>query len=584
MPRGYFFITIILLTLYTQVAWGGNTYQYKLVGVNGLIAKNITEYLGSTDDNTDYARYQIEQKADNSLPKIQNALKAFGYYKATIKHSLTAKDTNNNNTHWTALFDITLGKPVTLSTMHLSIPTEHLPFFVKPIKQYGFKPGDIFHSGQYEHLKKDLLNTALSNGFFDVKFTQSKVAIDWPTQTATIDMNLSLGSRYQLGDVQFDVGALNPDLFTRLLKFKPGTPYTAKHIAELHDALLNSQYFDNIHINAEPNAAINHIIPVTVIGTPRKKHQFSFGVGYATDTGARGSVRWDNRWLNQSGANWHGSLGLSLNNQHAELGYVQPIEHWLSDELDWSVAWSFEETDALESEITALKLSTKKQRWDHWHERLFISLQQNKDIDLESVDDNQTETTDLILLGGQWQTTKANSLTNTSRGHFLSLTVQGGSEWLGSDVSLLQAQVSAKWVHRLNKRTRLLLRSDFGSTLTDDFDRLPASLRFFAGGDTSVRGYDLDELGPEDDDGDVLGGQYLIVGSAELDYEFYPQWKVAAFFDIGNAINTLSDPLARGLGVGFRWESPIGAVRIDFAKALDQDEDFRLHLRFGPDL
>jgi translocation and assembly module TamA len=127
-----------------------------------------------------------------------------------------------------------------------------------------------------------------------------------------------------------------------------------------------------------------------------------------------------------------------------------------------------------------------------------------------------------------------------------------------------------------------------GATAIDDILELPGSKRFYAGGDTSIRGYGYEELGPLNSLGQVIGGKYLLVGSVELDHKLSDKWSVAAFYDTGNALNdfeNLSDKIAEGAGVGVRWLSPVGPVRVDFAWALtDPYTGFRLHLVIGPDL
>ena len=127
------------------------------------------------------------------------------------------------------------------------------------------------------------------------------------------------------------------------------------------------------------------------------------------------------------------------------------------------------------------------------------------------------------------------------------------------------------------------MRSELGATQVNDFEELPTSLRYFAGGDNSVRGYDYKSLGPMKD-GKVVGGNNLWVNSIEYDYLVRPTWAVAAFYDIGNAADDFHLTLARGTGLGIRWISPIGPVRVDIARALDFPNGWHLHVSMGPDL
>ena len=131
------------------------------------------------------------------------------------------------------------------------------------------------------------------------------------------------------------------------------------------------------------------------------------------------------------------------------------------------------------------------------------------------------------------------------------------------------------------------MRKQTGFTLIDELDTLPASVRFFAGGDVSVRGYAYNSLGPEDPLGAVIGGENLLVGSVEVDHMIADNWSLAAFIDSGNAYDSISDfNPATGIGAGIRWFSPLGPIRFDLAFPLEKDapDDYRFHITLGPDL
>jgi translocation and assembly module TamA len=124
-----------------------------------------------------------------------------------------------------------------------------------------------------------------------------------------------------------------------------------------------------------------------------------------------------------------------------------------------------------------------------------------------------------------------------------------------------------------------------GRLFTGDFRQLPPTIRYFTGGDQSVRGYRYLQLGPRDAAGNVIGGEALVAASVELDHRVLESWSVALFYDVGNALDELSLSLEQGAGAGIRWLSPIGLVRLDGAFAISQtDSPFRVHFSIGPDL
>ena len=163
--------------------------------------------------------------------------------------------------------------------------------------------------------------------------------------------------------------------------------------------------------------------------------------------------------------------------------------------------------------------------------------------------------------------------------------VRGGSETLGSTTSFIQTRANVKFVRRLQNYGRVLARSDVGYTKVLNFTDLPTSVRFFAGGDFSVRGYEYNGLGPREN-GKVIGGTHLLVSSLEYEHILTESWSLAAFYDIGNAMNNFADRLAHSNGVGVRYRSPIGLIRLDLAQPLDTNLGAAryLHISIGPDL
>jgi translocation and assembly module TamA len=176
-------------------------------------------------------------------------------------------------------------------------------------------------------------------------------------------------------------------------------------------------------------------------------------------------------------------------------------------------------------------------------------------------------------------------LIHTLDGLRLDIGMRGASKQVVSDTNFFQLQGGIKGITPLGNHNRLIARGRLGATRTDEFHLLPSSVRFFAGGAQSVRGYAYQSLGPKDAAGKVVGGKYLMVGSVELEHSFNAQWGMALFYDGGNAIDNIEDKLERGAGFGVRWQSPVGPVRIDLASAVTRDgKPWRLHITIGPDL
>jgi translocation and assembly module TamA len=154
-------------------------------------------------------------------------------------------------------------------------------------------------------------------------------------------------------------------------------------------------------------------------------------------------------------------------------------------------------------------------------------------------------------------------------------------------VSFAQISSEAKIVFGVAPATRLLIRGEAGYTWTSNFDGLPPGIRFVTGGARSVRGYEFESLGPRNASGQLLGGPVLLTGSVEMDLlpvKKWGQWGLAAFIDAGNALESFSNiSLEVGAGFGLRWMSPVGMLRLDWARSVSQtDRSAIIHFNMGP--
>jgi translocation and assembly module TamA len=238
-----------------------------------------------------------------------------------------------------------------------------------------------------------------------------------------------------------------------------------------------------------------------------------------------------------------------------------------------------EKTDASESTVRTIGASLNRGR-GLWRESLALNYQK----EIYTVADDSGFST-LLMPGANWSRTWGNNFISTLDGLRFNIGFRGASKNFLSDTDFFQLQGGIKGITSLGQHDRIIARGSLGGTWTEEFHQLPSSVRFFAGGSQSVRGYAYQSLGPVDSSGDVVGGKHLMVGSVEFEHSFQGKWGVALFYDAGNAIDDIDDRLERGAGFGLRWRSPVGPIRFDLASAITRDgSPWRLHINIGPDL
>ena len=551
--------------------------QVQVEGLEGALLENVLVHLDLDDESCDAPSWRIEEQFDRSEEEIRAALQAFGYYGAEVSRVLSFDEDC-----WTAGFEVQLGDPVLLRRVEISLDGEAVddPDFARLIENAGLEQGNALVHPAYDDLKRGLLDLAQRRGYAEASFTASRIDVYPSEYVADITLRMESGPRYEFGDIESDQAVLDQMVLERYYDFGPGDPYDRDRLTSLYAALVDSGYFNSVDVRPLDADAETKRIPVSVTVTAGRRLLLSYGVGFSTDTGPRFRVGRTNRRLNTRGAQF--GINAQLSPVISELTfnyrfpYGDPRSEWIS--LDAGVKHEDTETAVSDSlEFGARRVVTRR---GGWQETQLINLL----IEDFKVGEERSRSR-LLMPGINWFNVEADSTLRPQQGRRLGLQISGAADALGSDTSFVQLGADGKWVWSFENTGRLLVRGRVGITWEDDFIKLPPSVRFFAGGDNSIRGYEFESLGPTDAQGNVIGGNRLLVGSVEYEQPVTGPWSVAFFVDSGNAFRDTDFKTRTGIGTGFRWQSPLGPIRVDVAWPQDGlDRDPRLHVSLGADL
>lgn len=534
----------------------------------------IGEVEGRSADN-------LRRYASTAVSQASKALRALGYYNPVVDWQVEeggAEETAR------LILTVTPGDPVRIKSRTVEIRgaaasdsrfTDNLP--VHPAE------GDILNHGDYTYLRNTLQTRARRRGYFDGRLVTRSLEVDPEALTANITLVFESGDRYQLGDVTFEDGHwFESRLLHEFVTFEPGIPYHADEIAKLNSGLLGSGYFSGVDIDAVPGNAKDGVIPVRIGLTRRDRRSLATGLGFSTDVGPRFRGTWREHWVNQMGHKRGAETEISVPRQNLSTWYELPLDPPMTDLIRFTAGYQREDIENVESELLTFGQQWQHQLDDGWLQVLSIRWEGER----FNIGDDEKGTSTLLLPGVGYSKLHADSPLDPSRGYRLQINVSGSHRAALSSVDILHVNAVAKGLFTLAGKHRFLSRVQFGGVGTNRFEDVPPSLRFFAGGDQSVRGYGYQTLSPENDNGVPVGGRYTVVGSAEYQYQFADRWRAALFVDHGNAINDLFDPLATGVGAGIRWISPLGPLRLDIAKGLNPElgGEWRVHFSMGPEL
>jgi translocation and assembly module TamA len=513
---------------------------------------------------------------------VEDSLEPLGYY-----HSVVSSRMERDGALAQIIIDVAPGEPVKVRDVALQVDGDgskdrFIGFWLE-----GFEPvqGEVFNHGLYEENKAQISQALLDRGYFDMRNSVHEVRVTRAAQSADINLAWDSGIRYRYGNVRFEGHEFETGLLEQLVNFEPGNYYSQPQINRLQESLAKLNYFSSIEIVPDLESKQAGTIPVLVSLTQGKRTSQYASFRYGTKTGLGVEYGVERRWINRRGHKLDFNVGWAQNEQSFTTLYRIPAFQWLDGWYGIGLVTRNEEYTSASSRYVegSFSRSGELRNWD-----LLASLNVRRerfdeaipDID-QSLGNNLYTAVAYPEFNAVWR--RSDDPLYPTSGSAWYYQARSGYEFAQSQAPFLQVTVKNKNIRGLGNKSRLLMRGELGATWSANYPYFPPSLRFYAGGDQSVRGYGYKEIG-EYFDKYNLGGRYMAVGSIEYEYRVNTEWAAAGFIDVGDAFDR--KPNANfGVGAGARWRSPIGPVRFDVAYGFNgPDPGFGIHFTIGSDL
>ncbi|MGG7446074.1 autotransporter assembly complex protein TamA [Kosakonia oryzendophytica] len=566
------------LLLASETAFAANV-RLQLEGLTGALQKNVRAQLSTiqSDEVTPDRRFQA--RVDDA---IREGLKALGYYEPTIDFELRPPPEKGRQV---LIARVSPGEPVRIGGTDVILrggartDSDYLDLLkTRPAN------GTVLNHSDYDGFKKSLTNVALRKGYFDSQFNKSQLGVALDRHQAFWDIDYDSGQRYRFGAVTFEGSQIRDEYLQNLVPFHQGDYYQTKDLAELNRRLSATGWFKSVVVAPEfDKARQTKVLPLKGVVSPRTENTIETGVGYSTDVGPRVKATWKKPWMNSYGHSLTTSMSVSAPEQQLDFSYKMPL---LKNPLEqyYLVQGGFKRTDLNDTQADSTTLALSRY-WDlssGWQRA--INLRWSLDHFTQA---SVTNTTMLLYPGVMISRTRSRGGLMPTWGDSQRYSVDYSNTAWGSDVDFLVLQAQNVWIRTLYDRHRFVVRGNLGWIETGDFDRVPPDLRFFAGGDRSIRGYKYKSIAPKDDDGKLIGASKLATGSLEYQYNVTGKWWGAAFIDSGEAVSDIRrSDIKTGAGVGVRWQSPVGPIKLDFAVPVGDKEEHgvQFYIGLGPEL
>lgn len=571
-------ISVLILT--ASGAWAANV-RLKLEGLPEDLEKNARARLSSISNEEASTGGRFRKRVTNA---IEEGLRALGYYEPKIEFESHPAPPQGGRP--VLIARVSPGKPVRIadSKVILSGDARDDRDFRRWIKKGKPVKGKILNHGDYENFKSGFSSLALRNGYFDGQFNQSQLAVSPERHEAYWNFDYDSGKRYRFGSVSFEGSQIREEYLQKLVPFENGEYYSSRQLAELNRRLSATGWFNSVVIAPEfDKARESKILPLHGIISPRMKNSIETGVGYSTDVGPRMKATWKKPWINEYGHSLSSNIYLSAPEQQLDASYKVPL---LKSPLEQYYLFNggIKRTDLndTQSDSTTLAVSRYWENSVGWQKAL--NLRWSLDHFTQA---NDTNTTMLIYPGVSINRTRSKGGLMPVWGDYQRYTIDVSDTLWASDVNFVVLQAQNTWIRTLAEKHRFVLRGNLGWIETGEFSKVPPDLRFFAGGDRSIRGYKYKNVSPRNSKGKLTGASKLATGSVEYQYNVTGKWWGAVFVDSGEAVNDIKQSdFKTGAGIGIRWQSPVGPIKLDLAKPIGDDEakGLQFYIGLGPEL
>ena len=557
------------------------TVRLQVTGLTGELQKNVRARLStiSSEEVTSDGRFRARVSE-----AVKEGLKALGYYEPDIEFELQPPPAGGKRP--VLLTKVDPGQPVKLAGETVIIRGEARTDedYQTLVRNGKSKIGGVLNHGDYDSFKSSLSNLALRKGYFDGDYRKSQLGVSVERREAFWDIDYDSGQRYRFGDVSFEGSQIREEYLQNLVPFKKGDYYSSRDLAELNRRLSSTGWFNSVVVAPQfDQARKSKILPLHGVVSPRTENTIETGVGYSTDVGPRVKATWKRPWVNSYGHSFTTSANISAPEQQLDFSYKIPL---LKNPVEqyYLLQGGLKRTDLNDTKADSTTLAASRY-WESstgWQRA--INLHWSLDHFTQG---NVTNTTMLIYPGVSINRTRSRGGLMPTWGDSQRYSLDVSDTTWASDIDFAVVQAQNVWIRTLADKHRFVLRGNLGWIETNDFDRVPPDLRFFAGGDRSIRGYKYKGISPRDDDGKLTGASKLATGSVEYQYNVTGKWWGAVFVDSGEAVNDIKQSnFKTGAGFGVRWQSPVGPIKLDIARPIgdSEDRDIQFYIGLGPEL
>lgn len=468
---------------------------------------------------------------------------------------------------------------------------------------WPLQAGEQFSQSAWSSAKSGGLKELQKRRYPLARIDTSLADVDADTNKAQVSVSYAPGPAYTFGPLQID-GAerYDPVRTARIARLPEGQEYDLQSMLDAQQRLVSSGYYDSVFLSLadspqqaateaerdEQRKSQGAAITSPVIAKVReaKLQKWVFGVGLSTDTGPRLSI--DHTYNKVPGLNWRAVSKLQLDRKNPLIS-TQLVGLPGEDLWRWFASGKLERAPAGDFYTNSAQMRFGRSKAEDRIERnMYLQYDYAKTQGAGA----PPGASSLLANYGWTARYFDNNLLPTS-GFGLALEAGAGTTLTPQRSPF--GRLTGRWLSLIplgerdeetRRRSRLQIKAGVGAVMAKKDVDLPTTIMFLTGGDNTVRGYGYQSIGARTDNGRVIAGRYLAMGSVEWQRPITikgntQDFEHAVFIDAGTVGDDINRLYTRvGFGTGIRWKSPVGPIQADLAWGA-QEQQLRLHLRLG---
>jgi translocation and assembly module TamA len=518
---------------------------------------------------------RLKRLVDEAVHEAREAAATEGYFSAQVR-----AEVESAGEPWIVRLSIDPGERTRVQDVDIrftgpvTTDGEARALLQKVRENWTLRSGRPFRQDDWEAAKRQAVRDLSGWRYAAASITDSRATIDPQTRHASLFVELASGPPFRFGELRVSGTRRYSDaIIENLVPVRPGETYDREKVILYQRRLLESGYFASVQaeVDAQPSLADAAPLRVAVIDAP--KHHFESGISYNTDVGARLEARYSNQDVLGTAWRFDSSLNLDQKIQSLPLELSTPPRPGGV----WNSFVARAKQQDIQNQVTReFAIGVSQNYGASAAPTSYLVSAHSED---QRLADGTADSAHAVYFGFRKSFRRTDALISPRQGYVLSGEIGGAPNAMASQ-QFVRAVASASLFLTLARNDDILLRGQAGAVRSQARSGIPSTFLFRTGGDQTVRGYAFESIGVEQN-GAVVGGRRLLVGSIEYTRWIGESWGVAAFFDAGNAWDAgVRTDFATGYGLGARFRTPIGPIRADLAYGALRS-DWRLHFSVG---